>query len=137
MRHYCLIRIEVRELGKGPSVKEARRTNVALRNREGRTTARITQAAGRATEGDANLVAAASRHGSPSILLKLGARWVTLLFIAAFLGLSAGSAFAAGARSDVVSTTPARAAEPSGPAAIPEQEEHGPSQKAVEIVRLF
>src|SRR5262249_51426810 len=64
-------------------------------------------------------------------------RWVLLLFIAVFMGLSAGSTFAAGAKSDVVLSMPARAAEQGGPAAIPESEEHDLSQKAVEIGRLF
>jgi len=60
-----------------------------------------------------------------------------LLMILAFLGFNAGSTFAAGANSDVVSTISAKASQPSGPTAKPAEEEHGLSQKAVEIGRVF
>jgi len=60
-----------------------------------------------------------------------------LLMILAFPGLNAGSTFAAGANSDVVSTTSAKASQPGGPTAKPAEEEHGLSQKAVEIGRVF
>ena len=71
------------------------------------------------------------------ILIKLETRWVMLLMILAFLGLSAASTFSAGANSDIVSTTSAKASEPSGPTAKSDEAEHGLSQKAVEIGRVF
>src|SRR5262245_6435735 len=108
-----------------------------LRNREGDATARITQAAGRVIEGDATLVVANRRHRSSSILLKLQIRWVVLLSIAVFIAFGAVSMFAAGAKPDVVSTMTSSAAEQGGSAAIPEQEEHGLPQNAVEISRIF
>jgi F-type H+-transporting ATPase subunit a len=89
---------------------------LAPRNSEGGTTPRIAQAAGRAIE-----------HS----------QWIPLLFIAFVISLSAGSAFAAGTKSDVASKKPVKAAEQGAPATIPEQEEQGLSQKAVEIGRLF
>ncbi|HWO00444.1 MAG TPA: F0F1 ATP synthase subunit A [Blastocatellia bacterium] len=76
------------------------------------------------------------KHLRP-ILIKLETRWVMLLMILAFLGFNAGSTFAAGANSDVVSTISAKASQPSGPTAKPAEEEHGLSQKAVEIGRVF
>ena len=60
-----------------------------------------------------------------------------LLMILAFLGFNAGSTFAAGANSDVVSTISAKASQPSGPTAKSDEAEHGLSQKAVEIGRIF
>jgi len=69
---------------------------------------------------------------------------LTLVFFAVFLGVSANVALAVGSRSEVAPPTPASAvagqhnSEQGGqPAAAPEQEEHGLSQKAVEITRLF
>jgi F-type H+-transporting ATPase subunit a len=100
---------------------------------------RIAQAARWATEGDANLGAAVSlhHHRSSPILLKITIRFIVLLFIAVIIGFDARSTFAAGAKSEVVSTSPASAAAQGAPAATPEQEEHGLSQKAVEIGRIF
>jgi F-type H+-transporting ATPase subunit a len=67
----------------------------------------------------------------------LKVRWIRMLFIAAFISLS-GSV--ASAMSDQPGTNTARldgAAENVASGAIPEQEEHGLSQKAVEITRVF
>jgi F-type H+-transporting ATPase subunit a len=71
------------------------------------------------------------------IPLKLKTPWVLFLFIAAFMGPGADLTFAAGPKSDVASALSAKAAEQGPPEAIPEQEHHGLSQKAVEIGSLF
>jgi F-type H+-transporting ATPase subunit a len=68
---------------------------------------------------------------------KLKAPEVVLLFIAVFMGLSADLTCAMRTESEPASAMSAKVVEQSGPAAIPEQEEHGLSQKAVEIGRLF
>jgi len=69
---------------------------------------------------------------------------LTLVFFAVFLGLSANMSLAADGQSEVVPATPASAvvgqANPEQghqSPATPEQEEHGLSQKAVEITRIF
>jgi len=67
----------------------------------------------------------------------LEGQWVRLLFIVVLMGLSAHLTFAMGTRSETASALLASAAEQGGPAAIPEQEEHGLSQKAIEIARPF
>jgi F-type H+-transporting ATPase subunit a len=70
--------------------------------------------------------------------LKLKTRWAPVLFAASlFIGLCAGPTVTVDAASEVASAAPALAAEAGKPAAIPEQEEHGLSQKAVEIGHLF
>jgi F-type H+-transporting ATPase subunit a len=65
----------------------------------------------------------------------LKVRWAWMLFIALFTGLSAHLTFAAGAQFEAASAFSGRAAQQGAPAAIPEQEEHGLSQKAVEVAR--
>ena len=63
---------------------------------------------------------------------------LTLLLLAGlFLSLTAGLTVAAQAASETASPAPGQAAEASKPAAIPKPEEHGLSQKAVEIGQLF
>src|SRR5262245_53569849 len=71
------------------------------------------------------------------ILLKLEALPIVLLCAGLFLVPTAGVTVTVHAVSQVTSTTPAQATEVDKPAAIPEQEEHGLSQKAVEIGHLF
>lgn len=58
-------------------------------------------------------------------------------FIAFLVVLNGHVAFADTAKSQVAPATPASAAEQSKPAATPEPEEHGLSQKAVEIGKVF
>jgi F-type H+-transporting ATPase subunit a len=70
------------------------------------------------------------------ILFKLETLGVVLLFAGLSLGLTAGPVIVH-AESEVVSTAPAQGAEAGKPPAIPEREEHGLSQKAVEIGDLF
>ncbi len=67
-----------------------------------------------------------------------------LLFLAAFLGLSARGTLAVDAQSESAPPTPAEVVAGQGssdtagqPTTTPEQEKHGLSQKAVEITRLF
>ena len=72
-----------------------------------------------------------SRHISP--LLKLRVKLVSLLFAAAFMSLSTEVTLAADRGLLNASTT---SAEPRPPAAPPEKEEHGLSQKAEEIARF-
>jgi len=60
-----------------------------------------------------------------------------LLLAPLFLGLAAGLSVTVYAASEVASTAPGQGAEGGKPAATPEQEEHGLSQKAVEIGHLF
>jgi F-type H+-transporting ATPase subunit a len=61
-----------------------------------------------------------------------------ILLIAVFMTLSAGSIFAVNTGTKTASAMAASAAEQGGPASVtPEQEEHGPSQKALEVARPF
>jgi F-type H+-transporting ATPase subunit a len=69
--------------------------------------------------------------------LKLKALWVLLLFVAVFVGLGADLMLAVSTESEATSAISVKAAEQSGSTAVPEQAEHGLSQKAVEIGRLF
>jgi F-type H+-transporting ATPase subunit a len=70
--------------------------------------------------------------------LKLKALWGLLLFTALFVGLGADLMLAVSTESEAASAIPPKAAEQGGGStATPEQEEHGLSQKAVEIGRLF
>jgi F-type H+-transporting ATPase subunit a len=76
-------------------------------------------------------------------LLRLKTSLALLVFVA-FVGLSANLTFAAGAPPGVASPTGAKAVASQGspkPAAVspaaPEQQEHGLTQKAVEITRIF
>ena len=62
---------------------------------------------------------------------------VRLLFVVVLVVLSAHFTFAKGAKNETASAFLAVAAEPIAPAAIPEQEEEGLSQKAIEITRVF
>jgi F-type H+-transporting ATPase subunit a len=64
---------------------------------------------------------------------------LTLMFLAAvFMSLSAGCALAADTETKTASAMAAGAAEQAGPVVVtPEQEKHGPSQKALEIARPF
>jgi F-type H+-transporting ATPase subunit a len=71
------------------------------------------------------------------ILFKLPTQLIAPLFIAAFLSLSISSTFAAGTNGEVISTTPIPVAEPIGTTAKAKEAEHGLSQKAVEIGRIF
>jgi F-type H+-transporting ATPase subunit a len=72
------------------------------------------------------------------LLLKLKTKWVLLLLAVLFMGLSANLTVAAEKTSEVGSAAPAQAAEKGAPGAIAvEEEEHGLSQKAVEIARPF
>lgn len=64
-------------------------------------------------------------------------KWCRLLLIAMFLGLSAHLALAAGSKSEGSSATAAEATQQGKPPATSEPEEHGLSQKAVEIGRVF
>jgi F-type H+-transporting ATPase subunit a len=74
---------------------------------------------------------------SARILLKPRNRWVSLLFIVLLLGPSLCLTAAAGVKSAGASTMLASSAKQGGAVANPEQEEHGLSQKAVEIGRVF
>jgi F-type H+-transporting ATPase subunit a len=81
---------------------------------------------------------------SPQIPLKLNPKLALLLFAALFVILGVGLASAPAAAAQQGSATPANEvaghgqAEPgSSPGAIPEEEEHGLPQKAVEIARPF
>jgi F-type H+-transporting ATPase subunit a len=69
--------------------------------------------------------------------LKLKTKLAAVFFASLFVGLSAGLTIAADASSEVGSAASAQAAEKGAPGAIPEEEEHGLSQKAVEIGRPF
>jgi len=76
-------------------------------------------------------------------MCRLKAKFV-LVFVAVLLAVSANVTLAGGGQSDGAPATPAGAVAGQGnseqglqPAAAPEQEEHGLSQKAVEITRLF
>ena len=62
---------------------------------------------------------------------------LAVFLVALFAGFNSGLTFAANAASEVASAAPAQATEAGKPGAIPEQEEHGLSQKAVEIGHLF
>ena len=75
------------------------------------------------------------QHGA--LRLKLKTRLGLLLTAGLFIGLTAGPTITADGGSDAVSSASANQTEASKPAAIPEQEEHGLSQKAVEIGHLF
>jgi F-type H+-transporting ATPase subunit a len=68
------------------------------------------------------------------IVVKLKIQWGMLLFAIVFIGLNADPTLAVGTGSQAVA---AKAVDQGAPAAIPEQEEHGLSQKAVEIFHLF
>jgi F-type H+-transporting ATPase subunit a len=63
--------------------------------------------------------------------------WVLPLFIGVFVGPDAYLTLAVSPDLEATSAISAKAAEQSGSTAIPEQEEHGLSQKAVEIARPF
>src|ERR1044072_7309876 len=69
--------------------------------------------------------------------IKLKVQWVWMLVIAVFVGLNAHMTFAAGAESEAAPATLTRTAEQGGPEAISKPEEHGLSQKAVEVTRGF
>src|SRR5215831_8734991 len=78
-----------------------------------------------------------------AVMCRLKAKFV-LVFVAVLLAVSANVTLAGGGQSDGAPATPAGAVAGQGnseqgpqPAAAPEQEEHGLSQKAVEITRLF
>lgn len=64
-------------------------------------------------------------------------KWSRLLLVVMFLGLSAHLALAVGAKSATSSAISTEAAQTGKPPAISEPEEHGLSQKAVEIGRVF
>ena len=72
-----------------------------------------------------------------ALRLKLKTRLGLLLTAGLFIGLTASPTITADGGSDAVSSASANQTEASKPAAIPEQEEHGLSQKAVEIGHLF
>jgi F-type H+-transporting ATPase subunit a len=72
-----------------------------------------------------------------TILLNRKTYSALLLLAGLFISLTASPLVTAVAASEAVSTAPAKATEAGQPAAIPEQEEHGLSQKAVEIGHLF
>jgi F-type H+-transporting ATPase subunit a len=71
------------------------------------------------------------------IQLELKSRWLSLVFIALFVGLSAPLMFAVSPGTGAASALLARAVEPGAPVTNPAQQEHGLSQKAVEIARPF
>jgi F-type H+-transporting ATPase subunit a len=75
--------------------------------------------------------------GTKILLKRRGAQWVLLLLTAVFMGLTADMALAMGTESEAASGIAAKAPEQGGPAAGHEAQEHGLSQKAVEIGRLF
>jgi F-type H+-transporting ATPase subunit a len=75
--------------------------------------------------------------GTKILLKRGGAQWVLLLLTAVFMGLTADMALAMGTESEAASGIAAKAPEQGGPAAGHEAQEHGLSQKAVEIGRLF
>jgi F-type H+-transporting ATPase subunit a len=71
-------------------------------------------------------------------ILRLKIRTRALLLLAGlFIGLTASPPITEIAASEVASAASTKAAEDGKPTAIPEQEEHGLSQKAVEIGQLF
>jgi F-type H+-transporting ATPase subunit a len=72
-----------------------------------------------------------------TLLLKRKTNFVLLLLASLFIGLTAGLTVTAHAASEMASSASANPTEGGKPAAIPEQEEHGLSQKAVEIGHLF
>src|SRR5262245_44458903 len=72
-----------------------------------------------------------------AVLLKRKTSWAPLLIAGLFIGLTGGLTVTAHTASEVASAAPAQATELGNPAAIPEPEEHGLSQKAVEIGHLF
>ena len=80
---------------------------------------------------------------TPIVRLEIRARrnqmikWCRLLLIAMFIGLSAPLALVVGAMSGGSPATSVEAAQQGTPPAISEPEEHGLSQKAVEIGRVF
>ena len=74
---------------------------------------------------------------SATLQLKLKINVAPLLLAGLFFGLTAGLAVTVHAASEVASAAPAQATEAGKAAASPEQEEHGLSQKAVEIGHLF
>jgi F-type H+-transporting ATPase subunit a len=71
------------------------------------------------------------------LFLWLKAQWSRLLLIAVLMNLGAYSMFAMDAGAETASAFLASAAQPGGPAATPEQEEHSLPQKAVEVARFF
>jgi F-type H+-transporting ATPase subunit a len=74
--------------------------------------------------------------GAP-LFLWLKAQWSRLLLIAVLVNLGAHSTFAMDASAETASAFLASPAEQGGPAATPEEEEHGLPQQAVEIARIF
>ena len=72
-----------------------------------------------------------------TILLNRKTNFALLLLVSLFIGITADLTVTVHAASEVASAAPAQATEAGMPAAIPEQEEHGLSQKAVEIGHLF
>jgi F-type H+-transporting ATPase subunit a len=75
--------------------------------------------------------------GTKILLKRGGAQWVLLLLTAVFMGLTADMALAMGTESEAASGIAAKAPQQGAPAAGHEAQEHGLSQKAVEIGRLF
>src|SRR5262245_2174786 len=82
----------------------------------------------------ASVLSAIPSPQSSRTLLKQKAGW-GLLLVAIFTGLCAGPSFVMGAESETGSAIAAKTAEEGTPSH--EQEEHGLSQKAVEIGHLF
>lgn len=63
--------------------------------------------------------------------------WVRMLFLAVFIALGGHFSSAIGDEAGANSVLPAEAVEQDASAAVPEQEEHGLSQEAVEVARVF
>jgi len=85
---------------------------------------------------NSGLVRAVIQRGN-MLLPKFRTSLAVLLLVNLLIGLTAGLTVTVHAASEVAPAAPAQGTEAGKPAAIPEQEEHGLSQKAVEIGHLF
>jgi len=85
---------------------------------------------------NSSLARAVIQRGT-TLLLKRKTSLTVLLLASLFISLSAGLTVTVHAASEAASAAPGQATEAGKPGAIPEQEEHGLSQKAVEIGHLF
>jgi F-type H+-transporting ATPase subunit a len=74
---------------------------------------------------------------NPDRRLKLKTHWVLILFAAVFMGRSSAWTLAADTKTETLSALSSNTAEQGVPKPIPEPEEHGLSQKALEIARPF
>jgi F-type H+-transporting ATPase subunit a len=72
-----------------------------------------------------------------TILLNRKTNFTLLLVAGLFMGLTTSLTVTVHAASEMAAVAPAQASEADKPGAVPEQEEHGLSQKAVEIGQLF